>query len=281
MLNIKRTTLWQFMGYTILLAVLCVLPIFVGKGPLNLGIEIFILALGALSLNLIFGNADMVVFGHAGPYGLGAYVTAILSIKAGAPFWLAMIAAPLITALFSVIVGWLAVRLIDIYFAFLTVAWCLLIWTATYTWYSLTGGDDGLSPVRVPGIIFPVESYYYFTLFVVTICTIALKVITESPFGRILKSIRENTNRTEFIGMDVKKYKLIAFVLSGSFAGLAGSLYVGFSHCAYPSYASLDKAIIFMLACLLGGMYTFWGPVVGAFVYLFLYKIIITYTHYW
>jgi len=267
----------KFLPYTIFLGVLCVLPIFIGKSNTNLGIEIFILALGGLSLNFIFGNADMINFGHAGPYAIGAYATTILSVKLGAPFWLAFLVGPLVAGFLYLLFGALIVRFIDIYFAFLTFAFCLLVWTTTYTWYDVTGGDNGLSPVRVPELLLSVDNYYYFTLFIVTICTIALKIITESPFGRILKSIRENTTRTEFIGIDVKKYKLIAFVLSGFFAGVAGSLYAGFSHGAYPSYAYLEKTTVFMLICIMGGMYTFSGPIVGAFAYLFLYKIITTY----
>ena len=278
---IRKTTLLKFLPYTVLLGVLCVLPIFIGKSNTNLGIEIFILALGGLALNFIFGNADMINFGHAGPYAIGAYATTILSIKLGTPFWLAFLAGPLAAGLIYFIVGLVFVRFIEIYFAFLTFAFCLLVWTATYTWYSVTGGDDGLSPLRVPELFLSVENYYYFTLLIVTICTIVLKVITESPFGRILKSIRENTTRTEFIGINVKKYKLIAFVLSGFFAGVAGCLYAGLSHGAYPSYAYLEKTTVFMLICIMGGMYTFSGPIVGAFVYLFLYKIITTYTHNW
>jgi branched-chain amino acid transport system permease protein len=278
---IKKATLLKFLPYTVSLIVLCVLPIFIGKSNTNLGIEILILALAGLALNFIFGNADMINFGHAGPYAIGAYATTILSIKVGVPFWLAFLAGPLVAGLIYFIVGLIFVRFIEIYFAFLTFAFCLLVWTTTYTWYSVTGGDDGLSPVRVPEFLLSVENYYYFTLLVVTICTIVLKVITDSPFGRILRSIRENTTRTEFIGIDVEKYKLIAFVMSGFFAGVAGSLYAGFSHGAYPSYAYLLKTTVFMLVCIMGGMYTFSGPIVGAFVYLLLYKIVSTHTEHW
>lgn len=277
----KRATLWQILGYGMLFIVLCLLPIFLSHSQVSLIVEMMILALGGMSLNLIFGNANMINFGHAGPYALGAYSVAILTMQAGVPFWIAMIVAPLIGALFYFIVGWLTVRRVEIYFALLTFAYSLLIWTTTYTWYSLTGGEDGLTPVPVPEIVFLGRNYYYFTLSVVVICIIVLKVITDSPFGNTLRAIRENAVRTEFIGINIRMYKFIGFVLSGFFAGIAGALYAGFSHGVYPGYGGVAKSTIFMLVCIMGGMYNFSGPIVGAVAYLFLYTIITSYTERW
>jgi branched-chain amino acid transport system permease protein len=187
----------------------------------------------------------------------------------------------MITAVVCVGIGFLCIRLVDIYFAFLTLAFSLLIWTIGFTWYSFTGGEDGISGIPVPQGLFDLTHYYYFALAVVIICFLTLKMIVSSPFGKVLQSIRENSERTEFIGINLKTYKLIAFVISGFFAGVSGALFVGFSHAVYPTYAGVMKSTIFMLICILGGMYSFIGPIVGAVVYVLLEKVITAQTEYW
>jgi branched-chain amino acid transport system permease protein len=267
--------------YAGVIACCLALPLFISKGWISLIIEVMILALGSAALNLLFGYGGMINFGHAGPYATGAYAAAILIAKLGVPFWIAMFASPFITALLFLGVGLLCIRLVDIYFAFLTLAFSLLIWTVVYTWYGFTGGEDGLSGIPVPRLIFSLPHYYYFCLAVVVGCLILLKRIGSSPFGRVLQAARENPVRIESVGVNLRLYKLLAFVISSFFAGVAGALFVGFSHAVYPTYAGVMKSTIFMLICILGGMYNFTGPIVGAVAYMFLEKTITSQTEYW
>lgn len=265
----------------VVLGFLVALPSFASLGHVSLVAEMLILAVAACGLNLIMGYAGMVSFGPAGLYAVGAYTTALLMIRANVPFGLAMIAGPVVAALAGVIVGWFCVRLTHVYFALLTLAFSQIIYTIIFQWYSFTGGDNGIVGIRVPDFLSSISHYYYFTLAMAVICIGLMWMICNSSFGRTLQAIRENPERTEFIGIHVRRYQLAAFVLSSFFLGAAGSLFCGFNHNVFPVYAHWSKGADILVVCLLGGMYNFLGPVLGSFVYILLEKIIIGFTEYW
>lgn len=270
---------WTWLA--IALAIFAVLPFCLSTGWVSVVSEMLILALAASSLNLLMGYTGLVSFGPAGLYAVGAYTTALLIVRGSVPFGLALIAGPIMTAMVSVIVGWFCVRRTAIYFALLTLAFSQLIHTIIFKWYSFTGGDDGIVGIPMPSFLFSINNYYYFTLACTVMCLVALWMIINSPFGKALQVIRENPGRAEFIGINVRRYQLIAFVIQGFFLGAAGSLFCGFSHCVFPTYAHWTKAIDIIIACLLGGMYNFLGPVAGSTVYILLNKAITNFTEYW
>jgi branched-chain amino acid transport system permease protein len=263
------------------LACLFVLPLLLPVGWLSLVTEMLILALAASGLNLMLGYAGMVSFGPAGFYAVGAYATALILVYTKLPFALAFIAGPIVAALAAIPIGWFCVRLTHVYFALLTLAFAQIIHTIIFEWYDFTKGDNGIVDIPLPEILRSIPHYYYFSLIVVCLCIALLSMIIKSPFGKTLQAMRENPQRTESIGIPVRLYQLATFVLSGFFLGVAGSLFCGFNKNVFPNYAHWIKSTEMLVVCLLGGIYTFFGPIVGSIVYLFLDKVITGYTQFW
>jgi len=232
-------------------------------------------------LNLMLGYAGMVSFGPAGLYAVGAYTTAILLTKVETNIVPAIIAAPIVAAIIGWAVGWICVRRTQVYFALLTLAFSQIIWTVIFEWYAVTGGDDGIVSIPTPDFFFSLTNSYYFCLALVGGCIFVIWRIVNSPFGRTLQAIRENPSRVEFIGVNVKRYQLAAFVLSSSFLGVAGSLYSVFSGSAFPDYAHWTKSTDMLVICLLGGIYNFSGPIAGTAIYTILTKTISKHTMQW
>jgi len=265
----------------VVLAILAALPLVLTKGWLSLVTEMMILALAAGGLNLILGYAGMVSFGPAGLYAVGAYATALILVYTSLPFGLAFIAGPFVAAGAAVLIGWFCVRLTQVYFALLTLAFAQIIHTIIFEWYDFTKGDNGIVDIPLPELLKPIPHYYYFSLIVVALCLGLLWMIVRSPFGKTLQAMRENAQRAESVGIPVRRYQLAAFVISGFFLGVAGSLFCGFNKNVFPNYAHWIKSTEMLVVCLLGGIYNFFGPLVGSVVYLFLDKVITGYTQYW
>ncbi|OGK85640.1 MAG: hypothetical protein A2X51_14925 [Candidatus Rokubacteria bacterium GWC2_70_24] len=258
--------------------------------------DIVIWALFATSLNLLVGYTGLVSFGHAAYFGIGAYTTGILMKKAGLAFLLAFPAAGLVTATFALVFGFFCVRLTRIYFAMLTLAFAQIVWAICFKWNEVTGGEQGMPEIpypdfdwveRVSGILpflggYRTSEYFYFvTVVLVAACFWILRRIVGSPFGRMLTTIRENPERAEFIGVNVRRYELAAFVLAGTFAGLAGGLFGIFNRGVFPDFAYWTKSAEVLIMTLLGGMGTFFGPGVGAVALILLNQQIVSYTEYW
>jgi branched-chain amino acid transport system permease protein len=277
----KKGNAGKTIGLITVLAFFIALPLFLGMGWVSLINEIIILAVAACGLNILLGYAGMVSFGPAGLYAVGAYTTALLLVYTKIPFGFALIAGPVMAAIASIIIGWFCVRLTHVYFALLTLAFSQIIHTIVFGWYDFTKGDDGIVDIPVPEFLKSIVNYYYFSLIIVFICLALMWRIGNSPFGKTLQAIRENPDRAEFVGIHVRLYRLSAFVLSGFFLGVAGSLFCGFNKNVFPSYAHWVKSTDMLVVCLLGGMHNFLGPVVGSIVYIFLDKVITSYTEYW
>ncbi|HKZ06696.1 MAG TPA: branched-chain amino acid ABC transporter permease [Methylomirabilota bacterium] len=258
--------------------------------------DVVIWALFATSLNLLVGYTGLVSFGHAAYFGIGAYTTGILMKKAGVTFLLAFPAAGVVAALFAAVFGFFCVRLTRIYFAMLTLACAQIVWAICFKWNEVTGGEQGMPEIPypsfdwvesvaawVPGVGgYRTSEYFYFlSLVLVAAALWMLRRITRSPFGRMLTTIRENPERAEFIGVNVRRYELAAFVLAGAFAGLAGGLFGIFNRGVFPDFAYWTKSSEVLIMTLLGGMGTFAGPSVGALVLLWLNQQIVSYTQYW
>jgi branched-chain amino acid transport system permease protein len=254
--------------------------------------DVAIMALFAVSLNLLLGYAGLVSFGHAAYFGIGAYTTGLLMKKAAVPFVLAFPAAGVLAGLFALVFGFFCVRLTKIYFAMLTLAFAQIVWAICFKWNAVTGGEQGMPEIPYPdlgwmeklpyvGTLRTSDHFYLLTVVLVAGCLFVLSRIVASPFGRILTTIRENPERAEFIGVDVRRWELIAFVIAGAFAGLAGGLFGIFNRGVFPDFAYWPKSSEVLIMTILGGMSHFWGPAVGALVLLVLNQQITSYTEYW
>jgi branched-chain amino acid transport system permease protein len=244
---------------------LAVAPLALPPFFLQLLTEIAIVGLFATAFNLLMGFGGMVSFGHAAYFALGAYAPALLVKRAGVPVLLALPAAPVVAAAGALLFGFFIVRLSHTYFAMLSLAFGQIVFTVIFKWKALTGGDDGLLDVWPPPLLKSPAAYYYFTLAVVGVSVLALRAIVDSPFGYALRSVRENPRRARFIGIDVRRHQLVAFVISGAFSGLAGGLFAFYNGSVFPDFAYFTKSFEPLVVALLGGVQSFFGPLAGAF----------------
>jgi branched-chain amino acid transport system permease protein len=208
------------------------------------------------------------------------------------PFWAAFPAAGLITAGFAAAFGFFCVRLTKIYFAMLTLAFAQIVWAICFKWNDVTGGEQGYPNVPMPSMAWLEwipwvgglkidHKFFYLTLILVALSIAAMRRIVNSPFGRILTTIRDNAERTQFIGINVRLYQLIAFTLAGGFAGLAGGLFGIFNRGVFPDFCYWPKSAEVLIMTILGGIHTFWGPSLGAAIIILLNQYIVSYTEYW
>jgi len=257
------------------------LPQFAEPIVVHTAIEILIMALFAMSFNLLFDGAGLLTFGHGCYYGVGAYTAALLMTEIGMPMFPAMFAAMVMGGLVALVFGFFCVRLTGVYFSILTLAFAQLMFSVFQQSYTLTGGDLGILDIQPPAFLVAVNNYYYFTLVMVGVSLWLLWRILHSPFGRTLHASRDSVVRTQFIGINVRRYRLAAFVIAGVFASLAGALFAPFNRAVAPFLVSWVKSSDPVLMTLLGGAGTFWGPVVGAAVFTTLHEVAIGYTTYW
>ena len=280
------TTRWRFTNWIagiIVTTALFVLPFILAKfgrtGEFWIWVttEMIINALFALSLNLILGYGGMVSFGHAAFFGVGAYTVALLMKKAGVPLYLALLSAPFTAAIAAAVIGWFCVRLIGLYFAILTLAFGQLLYMVAFQWYTFTGGDDGIHGIPRPEFLGPVN-YYLLCLIIFLACFLIMRMIVNSSFGLSIRTIRENMERAKFIGINVKRYQWINFIIAGAFAGLAGGLLTELNRFAQTEFLHWSKSAEPIFASLVGGMYSLVGPVIGSTLLMFL-KIVLQQLH--
>lgn len=250
--------------------------------------EILIMGLFATSFNLLFGYTGLLSFGHAAYFGTGAYVAALLLRDVQPDFIWVLMAGALGAGLIALAIGALCVRLNEVYFAMLTLAFGMMVFAVFHQWRSLTGGSDGVTgfPITQLGLGFKTQlgnpvHYYYLVMIIVGLSLYAIYRITRSPFGLILRAMRENPERVAFAGIPVYHYRLYAFVLSGFFSGLAGALFAPFNRVAVPEMVHWTQSAEPMLMTILGGASYYFGPLFGSAVFLGLKHWITTYTDEW
>jgi branched-chain amino acid transport system permease protein len=261
--------------------VMLLLPLFIGVFWVHVAIEILILGLFAVSFNMIFGYMGQLSFGHAAYFGVGAYATGLLLVKTSVPLPVCLAVSMVTAGLFALVIGYFCVRLTGIYFAILTMAFGQLLYYIIFQWYSFTGGDDGLQGIVPPEWLISASAYYYLTLFIVIAALIVMWFISESPFGYTMRSIRENADRTRFIGINVRKYMLINFVVAGMFAGLAGGLLGPFNRSIAPDLCNWHQSGVPVFMTVIGGPLGFFGPMIGSVIYTFLFAFVTGFTEYW
>jgi len=277
----EKSLLQRGWWLALLILLSLIAPFVISEFYLTILCEALVMSLLALSFNLLFGYMGQLSFGQAAFYGLGGYAVAMLMMKAQFNFWLSLIAGPVLAAIIGLIVGYFCVRLRGIYFAILTLAFGQLIFFIVFKWHNFTGGDDGIQGVFPPEFLKSPTNYYYFLLIVFLFSALVLWKIIHSPFGQTIISMRENSERTEFLGINIARYQLIAFVIAAAFAGLAGAIWVPFYRSVAPSYLTWIKSGEPVMAAILGGPSLFFGPILGMFIMTFFHAWVLGFTVYW
>ncbi|MET3459896.1 branched-chain amino acid ABC transporter permease [Variovorax atrisoli] len=255
---------------TFLLALIAVLglPLVLSSG--SLASEVLIYALAALGCNLLLGYTGLLSFGQGIFFGLGSYTIAILLTRLSLPMPLALLAAVAMGALGAAVVGWVAIRQRGTYFVMLTLAFAQMFYFIAYTATGLTGGDNGLLDVPRPGFMDTPWKYYAFVAVVFLVAFGLLLRVTDSVFGRTLLAIRDNEDRAAAVGYDLKRFKLLAFVISGAVTGLAGGLHAMMTGIAPLSNAEYHTSEMILVITVIGGTGNLFASVLGSAFYVLL-----------
>ena len=262
--------------FLVVVAALAVAPFILPEFWQRFTTEILIWGLFAMSSDLLIGYTGMVSFGHSAFFGLGMYGAAAALLAVRPPnLWLAVLVGLVAAAVVAMFVAFFSTRLRDIYFSITTLVFSQIFYVVIFTWTEVTGGENGLTfrqpPFGIPGLFtvpFTRNGLHWFVLGMVVLSYLVLRRITQSPFGMVLQSIRENEPRTRAIGYHVERYKIVSVMLSGCFAGLAGVLYAIQNKFAAPDFVLFlisGEAVIFNV---MGGIGTLVGPVAGAAFFL-------------
>ena len=273
-------------------ALLALAPLLAPPYQVTLLLPAFAYGIALLGLNLLFGTAGLLSFGHALFVALGAYTAAGLTTRYGVLSFEAIVAAAAgLAAVVAVPVGLLCVRYVKIYFGMLTLAFGMLFYSFLYKFYALTGGDEGLRVLRplllgqpfaeLDKVGFLTGPFYYYALALLALATLAMRRIVRSPFGLSLRAIRENADKAAFVGVSVRRYRFYAFVIAAVFGAVGGTLLAVPTGLADPllAYWTQSGNLVFML--LLGGFEHFLGPLVGALAFIFLQDLVMSLTAYW
>jgi branched-chain amino acid transport system permease protein len=278
-LNKSRTR--RLLGLAALWAVLLLAPYWMAPlgGYTALGTRVLVLGLAAMSVNFLLGFTGVLSFGHAAYFGLGAY-GAGFALKFLAPSTpLALLCGMLLGGVAGALLGALIVRRRGVYFAMVTIAFGQVFYYIAFQWSSLTGGDDGLrgfsrQPLNLGFVTIDIASsantFYYFVLLCLALAVGLMGLILRSPFGRTMIAIRENERRARFLGIPVDRHIWIAFTLSCFFMGYAGALYALVNNFADPRGLHYSQSGDFVMMAVMGGMRSFWGPLLGAAVFVVL-----------
>jgi branched-chain amino acid transport system permease protein len=277
-----------------ILVLLALLPPYIGLYQTQLLTYGLIAAIAALGFNLLLGYTGLLSFGHSAFFGIGAYTIALLLryLDIHAMEGYLVLGLPIV-ALVSALFGYISVRHTRIFFGILTLALSQVLYSLALKFFWVTGGTDGLRVAR-PSLLFGlfefsgpgsfqrfIDTYYYYVLAVFAISVVVMWVIVHSPFGKSLQAIRDNETRAQFLGLRIRRFRLIAFTISGTFTGLAGILWAPLNGLATPDvlYWPFSGEIVF--TAVLGGFRAFTGPIVGGIVFTYLKTYAVATTPYW
>ena len=279
----RRAQVFRVWGFAVLLLAVLAFPAAFGRYPVKLLQEILIWGIYAMSLDLLMGYAGMVSFGHSAFFGVGGYVAA-LALTAHPGLIGALLLPALAGALAALVIGFFSTRVSGVYFIMLTLAFSQMLYAFAFQ-ASWLGAEDGITGVPRPALFgLPTGEGFAFHVYVVAIAAgtiLFLWRVVRSPFGHVLIGIRENEGRMEAVGYPVRRYKLLAFVLGGTLAGLSGSLYAQFSGSITPDALFWKTSGEALLMVILGGTGTLGGAVLGAAAFILLQSLVSTYTERW
>ena len=273
----------RLLGSALVVVALALFPLSAGNYPVKLLQEILIWGLFAMSLDLLMGYAGMVSFGHSAYFGIGGYVAA-LALTQSPGLVSALVLPALAAGLAALVIGFFSIRVSGVYFIMLTLAFSQMFHAYTFQ-VSWLGAEDGL--VGIPRPVVPgwdvssLRGFHGYLLTLVALSALVLWRIVRSPFGHVLRGIHENEARMEAVGYAVDRYKLLAFVIAGVFAGLAGSLYAQFNGSITPDAFFWKTSGEALLMVIIGGTGTLGGPVLGAAAFILLQSLVSTYTERW
>ncbi len=297
----------RFYGLTILGLVLFPFAIHPIGGYAGLATQILLTGIASMGFNLLLGYTGVLSYGQAMFYGLAGYL-ALLTISRFFPghanFWVALVLAVAFATLVAIVVGALVVRLYGIYFALLTVAFAQMFYFVVFKWTDLTGGDDGLQGITVPAVPFgfgsidlttpfpsidlgpfgnlsDVHYWYVFAALVTLAVVVFFRTLVRSQFGEILGAIRENEERSTFVGFDISRYKLAAFVIAGAMTGLSGALRALYETSTAPDALTIDTSGNFVIYTVVGGVRTIFGPLLGTGIIMYLQNVVSAKTDAW
>ncbi len=259
-------------------------------GYTELASRVLVLGLAAMSLNFLLGFTGVLSFGHAAYFGLGAYGAA-MTIKYIAPSTpLGILVGVATGTLAAMVIGALIARLRGVYFAMVTIAFGQVFYFIAFRWNSVTGGDDGVTGWKRQALDLGLakidllgndKAFYYFILACFAIAVTLMWLLLRSPFGRTLLAIRENERRARFLGVPVERHIWLSFVISCCFVSLAGTLYALLNNFTDPRALRWDQSGNFVIMAVLGGMRSFWGPLIGAAIFVVLQDYVSSHTENW
>jgi branched-chain amino acid transport system permease protein len=276
--QLKAASLWG-----LLLVVFALVPaLTTSVYKLNVASHILVWGLFAVSFNMLWGITGMLSFGQALYYGLGAYAVGLMTTYWGSGWFLPAIAVGLAgVVVLSFLLGLLVIRVGGVYFTMLTLAFAQLTWQITFKWYDFTGGDDGIQGIIPPGILENRIVYYYFVLVLVFASIWILKRMAYSPFGLVLRCVQQNPDRVRFLGRRVRRNQLRVYMVSSFFCALAGSLMAGVDSSIHTDMLFWTTSGEAILMSVLGGITQFFGPLIGAAVFILIEDNIGARTEYW
>jgi branched-chain amino acid transport system permease protein len=259
-------------------------------GYTELATRIVVMGLAAMSLNFLLGFTGVLSFGHAAYFGLGAYGTAMAIKYWGVGSIPAIGLGMIVATIAAMIIGALIIKLRGVYFAMVTIAFGQVFYFIAFRWNAVTGGDDGLTGWRRLPISFGFaeldivqndRAFYYFALALFAVCVAAMAVLLNSPFGRSLIAIRENERRARFLGVPIEFHVWLSFVISCLFVSAAGGLYALLNNFIDPRALRVDLSGNLVIMAVLGGMRSFWGPLIGAAIFVALQDYVSSQTQNW
>lgn len=271
------------LGWSFLIVAFGLVPAFMtSQYQLNVANNILIWALFAVSFNMLWGVTGMLSFGQALYYGIGGYAIGLTIHYLGTQwYFLAFAGGILFTLVLSFLLGLLVIRVGGVYYTMLTLAFGQLAWQIMFKLYDFTGGDDGLQGILLPGILGDKVYYYYFVLTIVLLSVWFLKRMAFSPFGLILRGVRQNPNRIRFLGRRVRRNQLRIYMIASVFATVAGALMAGVDGSVHTDMFFWTTSGEVILMSVLGGINQFFGPFVGAIMIILIEDIVGAHTEYW
>ena len=263
------------------LLVLAVLPFILPTYQVSVATQILIFAVLAMSIDVLAGYAGRTSLCHGAIFGVSTYVVLYGSTVAGLPVLASMVVGVLAATVLAAVFGVLAVRTSGVYFLLLTLALGLIVWGVCLRWTAVTGGENGLRGQLQVGAFAQPRALYLAVLAGAAVMSFGMWRFVHSPFGLTLRGIKDSESRMRSLGYNVPLHLVIAFTVSGFFAGMAGAMYAVFYNFVSPSTVQLSQSVAGLLMAIVGGIGTLFGSVVGAFLIIALEQAVSLYTERW